>query len=83
LRRHDVTVTFDDVHNSQQFVNTYKKGSSTPLAVRRYSYGDEEIDLSSKNSLRRDTWYTVKVTTGVTDGANSLEAPYSWNFKTK
>jgi len=39
--------------------------------------------VSQKNSLRRDSWYTVKVTTGVNDGANNLEASKSWNLKTK
>jgi hypothetical protein len=33
--------------------------------------------------LGRDTRYTVKVSTGVSDGANNLEAPHSWSFKTK
>jgi hypothetical protein len=36
-----------------------------------------------KNSLKRDTRYTVKVGAGVNDGANNLEAPHSWSFKTK
>jgi hypothetical protein len=68
-----------------KIVNVYRKGSNTPLAVYRYahSYGDEEIELDPKNTLKRDTWYTVKVGTGVTDGANNLEAPKTWSFKTK
>ena len=39
-----------------------------------------EIDVN--NWLRRDTWYTVKVTTGVNDGVNNLEARETWSFKT-
>jgi hypothetical protein len=39
--------------------------------------------LNSKNNLRADTRYKVKVTTGVNEGANDLEAPYSWTFKTR
>lgn len=80
-----VVVTFDDhVYDSKQFVNIYKGASSTPLAVYRY-YGDGEkkVEIDPKNSLRRDTRYTVKVGTGVNDGANNLEAPYSWTFKTR
>ena len=34
-------------------------------------------------ALARGTWYTVKVTTGVNDGANNLEAPKTWSFKTR
>ena len=80
----DVVVTLDDnVHNSKQFVNIYKGSSNTPLAVYRYAYGSKKIEISPKNSLRRDTRYTVKVTTGVNDGANNLEAPKTWSFKTK
>jgi hypothetical protein len=51
------------------------------LGVYRYAYGDKEIELDPKRSLKRGTRYTVKVTTGVNDGANNLEAPYSWSFK--
>jgi hypothetical protein len=77
-------VTFDDaVYRSTKFVNIYKKGSREPLPVYRNTPYDDEIDLRPKNGLKRDTWYTVKVGTGVTDGANNLEAPYSWNFKTR
>ncbi len=83
----DVKVTFDDnVYGSARFVKIYKRGSTTPLAVyREYRWEDGEkyIDLSTKNSFRSDTWYTVKVGTGVTDGANNLEASKSWSFKTK
>ncbi len=79
-----VVVNFDDlVHKSAPYVNIYEKGSTTPLAVSRYAYGDEEIELSPKSALARGTWYTVKVTTGVNDGANNLEAPKTWRFKTK
>ena len=81
----DVVVTFDDeIYRSGKFVNIYKRGSTTPLAVYRYAYnGDNEIEISPKNYLRRDTRYTVKVTTGVNDGANNLEAPKTWSFKTR
>ncbi len=41
------------------------------------------IELSPKSYLKRDTRYTVKVTTGVNDGVNNLETPYTWSFKTK
>ncbi len=52
--------------------------------VYRSAYnGDKEIESSPKNYLKRDTWYTVKVTSGVNDGANNLAAPKTWNFKTK
>ena len=79
----EVMVTFDDnVYKSAKFVNIYKRGSSTPLAVSRSTYG-KQITLDPNNSLRRDTWYTVKVTTGVNDGANNLETPRTWSFKTK
>ena len=44
---------------------------------------DHLIVLDLKNNLKGDTRYRVKVTTEVTDGANNLEAPYSWSFKTK
>jgi NAD(P)-dependent dehydrogenase (short-subunit alcohol dehydrogenase family) len=40
-----------------------------------------EIDVN--NWLRRDTWCTVKVTTGVNDGVNNLEARETWSFKTR
>jgi hypothetical protein len=81
----DVKVRFDEgvLESSKRFVNIYKRGSSTPLAVYRYAYGDEEIEIAIKGILKRDTRYTVKVSTEVTDGANNLEAPYSWNFKTR
>jgi Big-like domain-containing protein len=39
--------------------------------------------LDPKNNLKGDTRYRVKVTTEVNDGANNLEAPYSWSFKTR
>ena len=80
----NVMVTFDDnTYGSKKFVNVYKRGSNTPLPV---SYRDEyskKIVISTKSAFRSDTWYTVKVTTGVNDGANNLEAPKTWNFKTK
>jgi hypothetical protein len=82
----NVVVAFDDkVYGSKQFVNVYRRGSNTPLAAYRYahSYGDKEIEIDPKNALKSDTRYTVKVTTGVNDGANNLEAPKTWNFKTK
>jgi hypothetical protein len=81
----DVLVTFDDeIYRSGKFVNIYRRGSTTPLAVYRYAYnGDKEIEISPKSYLKRDTWYTVKVTTGVNDGANNLEVPKTWNFKTR
>jgi len=41
------------------------------------------IELDPKKSLRSGTRYTAKVTTGVNDGANNLEAPKTWSFKTK
>jgi hypothetical protein len=74
----DVVVTFDDhVYNSKQFVNIYRRGSNTPLDVWRDAYG-KKIWLYLKNPLRRDTWYTVKVTGRVNDGANNLENPHTW-----
>ena len=81
----EVVVNFDDnVYKSKQFVDIYRKGTTTPLAVYRYAYeGDKKIEIDPKNALRGDTWYTVKVTTGVNDGANNLEAPKTWSFKTK
>ena len=80
----NVVVTLDDyVYNSAKFVNIYKKGSSTPLAISdRYTSG-KRIELYLKNALKRGTWYTVKVTTGVNDGANKLAKPKTWHFKTK
>jgi len=79
-----VELTFDDnVYGSAKFVNIYQKGSSKPLAVSRYAYGDQQIWISPKNPLKRGTWYTVKVTTGVNDGANKLETPKTWSFKTR
>jgi hypothetical protein len=80
-----VKIHFDDyVRNSKQLANIYERGSSTPLAVYRYDGdGQEMIELDPKRNLKRDTRYTVKVTTGVNDGANNLEAPYSWSFKTR
>lgn len=81
----DVVVRFDEgvLAGSERFVNIYRRGSSTPLAVYRYGYGSARVEIAPKNALRRDTRYTVKVGTGVTDGANNLEAPYSWNFRTR
>jgi Bacterial Ig-like domain len=80
----DVVVTFDDnVYDSKGFVNIYKKGSSTPLAVYRYGDGDKKIEVSPKNSPQRGTWYPVKVTTRVNDGANNLATPKTWSFKTR
>ncbi len=79
----DVEVTFDDgVYNSAKFVNNYKKGSNTPLDVDRYAYG-KKITLYVNDRLRRDTCYTVRVSTGVNDGATNLEAPTTWSFKTR
>jgi hypothetical protein len=79
----DVVVTFDDnVYGSTGFVNIYKRGSSTPLAVYRRAY-QNRVELWPNNNLKRGTWYTVKVTTGVNDGANNLEAPKTWSFKTR
>jgi hypothetical protein len=83
-RTADVVVTFDDqVHSSKQFVNIYKGSSSTPLAVSRYGDGSKKIGIDPKKSLRSGTQYTVKVTTGANDGANNLETPKTWSFKTK
>ena len=79
----DVVATFDDaVYDSDNFVNIYRQGSSTPLAVSRQTT-DNRIVLDPKNNLKADTRYAVKVTTGVSDGANNLEAPKTWSFKTK
>lgn len=80
----DVTVIFDDnIYGSRKFVNVYKKGSKTPMAISwREEYG-KKIEISTKSAFKRGTSYTVKVTTGVNDGANNLEGPYSWSFKTK
>ena len=65
-------------------MNIYKKGTTTPLAVYRYyGDGDKKVEIDPKASLARGTRYTVKVTTGVTDGANNLETPKTWSFKTK
>ncbi len=81
--RPDVVVTFDDhVFNSTRFVNIYRRGSNTPLAVFRSAYG-KTIEISPKNNLTRDTWYTVEVTTGVNDGANRLGTSKTWSFKTR
>jgi hypothetical protein len=81
----DVTVKFDDyIYGSINSVNIYKRGSSTPLALRRELYEDSKrVLIDPKKVLKHDTWYTVKVTTGVNDGANNLEAPKSWSFKTR
>jgi hypothetical protein len=79
----DVAVTFDDgVYNSAKFVNNYKKCSNTPLDVDRYAYG-KKITLYVNDRLRRDTCYTVRVSTGVNDGATNLEALTTWSFKTR
>ena len=48
-----------------------------------YDDGDKKLVLDPKNSLKPATRYTVKVTTKVNDGANNLEAPKTWSFKTK
>jgi len=54
----DAVVIFDDdVDGSAKFVNIYKRGSSTPLAVFRYVYRNK-IELTPEDSLKRDTWYT-------------------------
>jgi len=42
--------------------------------VSRQNLGTR-VELDPKNNLKGDTRYTVKVTTGVNDGANNLEAP--------
>ncbi len=80
-----VVVNFDDlVYKSAPFVNIYKKGTTTPLAVYRYGGNDsKQVEIAPKASLARGTWYTVKVTTGANDGANKLAAAKTWNFKTK
>jgi Big-like domain-containing protein len=82
VRGANEVVTFDEVFDSAKFVNIYKWGSSTPLAVSRQTT-DGQIVLDPKNNLKGDTRYTVKVTTGVNDGANNLESPYRWSFKTR
>jgi subtilisin-like proprotein convertase family protein len=89
-RSADVKVIFDDnIYDSKQFVNIYRKGSNTPLAVYRYyeydpnTYEDVGVEIDPKKSLRAGTTYTVKVTTGVNDGANNLEAAKTWSFKTR
>jgi subtilisin-like proprotein convertase family protein len=80
----EIAVTFDDtVYAPTKSVNLYRKGSNKPIAADTYGDGSKRIRLSTDRVLRRDTWYTVKITTGVTDGANNLEAPKTWNFKTK
>jgi hypothetical protein len=81
----NVVVNFDDyVYRSKQFVNIYGKGTTTPLAVYRYyGNGSRKVELDPKYALKRDTWYTVAVTTEVTDGANNLAAAKTWAFKTK
>jgi len=81
----DVRVNFNDnIYKSGTFVNIYQRGSTTPLAVYRYAYnGYKYIELDPKNALKRGTWYTVRVTTGVNDGVNKLAAPKTWSFKTK
>jgi hypothetical protein len=84
----DVVVKFDDAiysHHSAKFVNIYQKGSTTPLAVYRYFYNGDyhTIEIDPKNRLQRDTRYTVKVTTGVNDGANKLTTGKAWAFKTR
>jgi hypothetical protein len=82
-RSANVVATFDeDVYSSAKYVNIYRKGSATPLGVSRSTYG-KQIKLDPNNSLRSDTWYTVEVTTGVNDGANNLQTPTTWTFKTK
>jgi hypothetical protein len=89
-RSADVKVMFDDtIYDSKQFVNIHRKGANTPLAVYRSyeydpnTYEDVGVELDPKKSLRAGTTYTVKVATRVNDGANNLEAPHSWSFKTK
>lgn len=81
----NVVVTFDDeLYGSGRSVNIYRSGSSTPLAVDRYFYdGENEVEIAPKKNLTRGTKYTVEVTTGVNDGANSLAAAKSWSFKTR
>jgi hypothetical protein len=59
--------------NSARCMNVYRKGRNTPLDVDRYAYGTK-ITLYVNRWVRRDTWYTVKVTTGVNVGTNNLEA---------
>ena len=80
----NVTVIFDDyVYGSKRFVNVCKRGSNTPMAVAWRDEYAKKIEISTKNAFKRDTWYTVKITTGVNDGAINLQAPYSWSFKTR
>jgi hypothetical protein len=82
-RSANVVATFDeDVYRSAKYVNIYREGSTSPLGVSRSTYG-KRIKLDPHNSLRSDTWYTVEVTTGVNDGANNLQTPTTWTFKTK
>lgn len=86
----NVVVAFDDyVYDSKQFVNIYDRGSNIPLVVYRYTYYDPDtneavgIEIAPESYPKRDTWYTVKVTTEVNDGANNLEALKIWNFNAK
>lgn len=85
-----VVVKLDDsLYESNGFVNIYEKGSNKPLAVYRDNHYDPDtydpvaVELSPKRSLKRDTRYTVKVGTGVNDGANNLAVAKTWAFKTK
>jgi hypothetical protein len=79
-----IKATFDDrVYGSAKYVNIYKRGSNRPLALDDRWVSGKSVELNPKGYLKRGTSYTVKVTTGVNDGANNLEAPYSWTFKTK
>lgn len=80
----NVVVRFnDDIYGSERFVNIYKKGSRTPLAVAyRRNYG-RTVEIDPKGDLKKDTWYTVKVAPGVNDGANNLKVPKTWSFKTR
>ena len=73
------------VYESSGFENVYERGSSTPLAVNRNHNDtmDASIEIVPKRYLKRDTWYTVKVTTRVNDGVNNLEVPKTWSLKTK
>ena len=83
--RAHILVMFNDFigWDSMQFVNLYRRGSSKPLPVYRNDYDYSGVKMSPQKSLKRDTWYTVRVTTGVNDGANNLAKPRSWSFRTR
>ncbi len=67
-------------------MDIHERDSSITLAVHRdyNEYMDADIEIVSKLLLKRDTWYTVKVTTTrANDGVNNLELPKTRSFKTK